>query len=65
MSFTYANRKRSAQTPPNPVEQSSGPDYQALMTGAARPTAAQKGRPIDLDAAMKAKMERAFGTCPR
>ena len=31
------------------------------MTGAARPTAAQKGRPIDLDAAMKAKMEHAFG----
>ena len=31
------------------------------MTGAARPTAAQKGRSFDLDAAMKAKMENAFG----
>ena len=31
------------------------------MTGAARPTAAQKGRSIDLDAAIKAKMEHAFG----
>ena len=31
------------------------------MTGAARPSAAQKGRSIDLDAAMRAKMEHAFG----
>ena len=38
-----------------------GPDFNALMTGAARPSTAQKGRPINLDAAIKAKMENAFG----
>ena len=31
------------------------------MSGQATPTAAQKGQPFDLDAAMKAKMENAFG----
>jgi hypothetical protein len=34
---------------------------EALMNGTARPTAAQKGQSFDLDAAMKAKMENAFG----
>ena len=33
----------------------------ALMTGAAKPSAAQKGRSIDLDGAIRAKMEHAFG----
>jgi|GEM_PF-6803878 len=31
------------------------------MSGAAKPTAAQKGRSIDLDGAIRAKMEHAFG----
>ncbi len=40
---------------------SNAPDFSALMNGTARPTAAQKGQSFDLDAAMKAKMENAFG----
>ena len=63
MSFTYKHRAGSKETkPPDSVrETAQGPSLAALMRGAARPTAAQKGRPFDLDAAMKAKMENAFG----
>ena len=63
MSCTYDQRKRP-QGPKNIEPERTaapGPSMEALMTGTARPTAAQKGRPIDLDAAMKAKMEHAFG----
>ena len=63
MSYSYEQRKRSGKPQISPPEQASvpGPDLDALKAGAAMPTAAQKGTPFDLDAAMKAKMERAFG----
>ena len=62
MSYTYDQRKRpQAQNAAAERTTAPGPDLNALMTGAARPSAAQKGRSIDLDAAMKAKMENAFG----
>ena len=63
MSYTYDQRKRP-QGPQNAEPEPAGasiPNYQALLNGTARPTAEQKGRPFDLDAAMKAKMENAFG----
>ena len=63
MSYIYDQRKRlqgQQNTAPEPAS-APGPDLNVLMTGAARPSAAQKGRPIDLDAAMKARMEHAFG----
>ena len=63
MSFTYDQRRRSLglqnQTPEPSA--TSGPGMDALMNGTAKPTAAQKGRSIDLDGAIKAKMEHAFG----
>ena len=63
MSYTYEKRKRP-QGPQNTEPQRTtapGPDFDALMNGTARPSAAQKGRSFDLDAAMKSKMEQAFG----
>ena len=38
-----------------------GPGMEALIAGTARPSAAQKGQSFDLDAAIKSKMENAFG----
>ena len=63
MSYAYDQRKRPQGPQNSAPEQTAapGPDLSALMTGAARPSAAQKGQSIDLDAAMKAKMEHAFG----
>ncbi len=63
MSFTYEKRRRApGQEPAEPERKTTpGPDMNALMSGRARPSAAQKGRPIDLDAEIKAKMEHAFG----
>ena len=63
MSHIYDQRKRPQgpqSAPPEPAA-APGPSMDALMAGTARPTAEQKGRSIDLDAAMKAKMEHAFG----
>ncbi len=63
MSYVYDQRKRS-YWPKNRTSEPSAapnPDFTALMNGTAMPTAAQKGTSIDLDAAMKAKMEHAFG----
>ena len=63
MSYVYDQRKRP-QGPKNTEREHSaapGPGMDALMNGTARPTAAQKGQSFDLDAAMKAKMENAFG----
>jgi|GEM_PF-3395465 len=61
MSYTYEQRKRP-QGPQSPaLKQSAEPGLEALMNGQVRPTAAQKGRQIDLDGAIKAKMEHAFG----
>ena len=63
MSYIYKQRKRPQGPQDTEPERTAapGPDYDALMSGRARPTAAQKGRSFDLDAAMKAKMENAFG----
>ena len=70
MRFTYEQRKRphikdntppSAETAYPSADAAPGPGMEALMAGTARPSAAQKGRPFDLDTAMKAKMENAFG----
>ena len=63
MAYEYDQRKRpqGRQTTAPEPETAPGPEFRALMTGASRPTAAQKGRSIDLDAAIKAKMEHAFG----
>ena len=63
MSYSYDQRKRpQGQKRPAPESAAApGPAFDALMSGTARPSSAQKGRPIDLDAAMKAKMEHAFG----
>ena len=63
MSYAYDQRRRPQGRQNTTQERFSvpGPDLDALMTGAALPSAAQKGRPIDLDVAMKAKMEHAFG----
>ena len=63
MSYIYDQRKRPQghqNTEPGRTA-SPGPGMEALMAGTARPTAAQKGQPFDLDAAIKAKMENAFG----
>ena len=63
MSHIYDQRKRPQKQSKAEPERTAapGPDLSALMTGAALPSAAQKGRSIDLDAAIKAKMEHAFG----
>ena len=63
MSYTYDKRKRpQGQTGTEPGRTAAPvPGMEALMSGRAAPTAAQKGQPFDLDAAMKAKMENAFG----
>lgn len=65
MSYTYDRQKRPDRQKTIAPEQTtaSGPDINALMRGTAAPSAAQKGRPLNLDAAMKAKMEKPLGTC--
>ena len=62
MSYEYKARRRTDRPAGKPAAGAApGPDPDALMAGLARPSAAQKGRPIDLDGAIRAKMERAFG----
>ena len=63
MSYIYDQRKRPQGPQTADPEQTTapGPSMEALMTGAARPSAAQKGQPFDLDAAIHTKMENAFG----
>ena len=63
MSYVYDQRKRPQGSNMSEPRQTAapGPGMESLMAGTARPTAAQKGQPFDLDAAMKAKMENAFG----
>ena len=63
MSYTYDKTRRyqGQQTPAPEQTTAPGPSMEALMSGQAMPSAAQKGQPFDLDAAMKAKMENAFG----
>ena len=63
MSYTYDQRKRPQGQQSRELERTTapGPGMEALMSGRAAPSAAQKGQSFDLDAAMKAKMENAFG----
>ena len=63
MSYTYDQRKRPQGQQTREPERTAapGPGMEALMSGRAAPSAAQKGRSFDLSAAMKAKMENAFG----
>ena len=63
MSYLYDQRKRPQGQQSKEPEQTTapGPGIDALMSGRAAPSAAQKGQPFDLDAAMKTKMENAFG----
>ena len=64
MPYIYEQRKKphpKGNALPPADTTSNVPDFSALMNGTARPTAAQKGQPFDLDAAMKGKMENAFG----
>ena len=63
MRHVYDQRKRPQGSNMSEPRQTTapGPGMDALINGTARPTAAQKGQPFDLDAAMKAKMENAFG----
>ena len=63
MSYTYDQRKRPRGPDKSDPEQTAapGPSMDALLSGRAAPSAAQKGQPFGLDAAMKAKMENAFG----
>ena len=63
MSYRYDQRRRPQRQNSKESERTAapGPGMEALMSGRAAPSAAQKGRSFDLDAAMKAKMENAFG----
>ena len=60
MSYTYAERKRG-NAPLRKDTAPAQPSMDALRTGAAAPTAEQKGRRVDLPEAMREKMESAFG----
>ena len=64
MSYTHAERKNRAITSETARRQSAapGPSQEALRSGAAKPSAEQLGRRVDLPDAMRAKMENAFGT---
>ena len=63
MVYTYKHHKPLRRQESAPLDQEAAlvPNLAALMNGTVRPTAAQKGRSIDLDGAIKAKMEHAFG----
>ncbi len=65
MSYTYAetaDRLRGEETASRTKETSeAGPSLAALRSGAASPSDGQRGRRVDLPAAMRAKMENAFG----
>ena len=60
MSYAYADKKRR-NSPPERDAAPAQPSLDALRTGAAAPTAEQKGRRVDLPDAMREKMETAFG----
>ena len=60
MSYTYADRRRT-ESAVHTETAPQGPSLDALRAGAAKPTAEQMGRRVDLPDAMRAKMEDAFG----
>lgn len=61
MSYVYADRKRAVNGTKHPETTPDQPSLEALRSGAASPTPEQKGHPVDLPDAMRAKMENAFG----
>ncbi len=61
MSYTYAEKKKSGRPAPGRETAPAQPSREALRSGAAKPTAEQMGRRVDLPDAMREKMENAFG----
>ena len=61
MSYTYESRKRAAGSTPA-REQTSPPEADARQYRGADTGPVPQGRQIDLEGAMRAKMENAFGT---
>ncbi len=61
MSHSYVGRKQAEKPAGKTDESVRGPSMDALLTGAAAPSAGQKGRRVDLPEAMRSKMESAFG----
>ncbi len=62
MDHTYTDHKPAGKAAPEKeTAELQGPSMAALRTGAAAPTPNQKGNPVDLPNAMRAKMENAFG----
>ena len=61
----YAQRRRHSPVKPAQAQTadtlSAGPSISALKAGAAAPSGEQLGRPVQLEAAIRAKMEHAFG----
>ena len=60
MGHTYTTRKRTENAASQKTADAQ-PSLDALRSGAAAPTQAQMGRPVDLPDAMREKMETAFG----
>ncbi len=62
MNHTYTSHKQAEKAvPEKETAELQGPSMAALRSGAAAPTPNQKGNPVDLPNAMRAKMESAFG----
>ena len=61
MSYTYAERKKTAGAKPDAAQTASPQRMEALQSGAAKPTAAEMGHRVDLPEAMRARMESSFG----
>ncbi len=61
MSYTYADRRRGDRRAQKKETGAAQPDFDALRSGAAQPTAEQMGHRVDLPDAMRTKMENAFG----
>ena len=61
MSYTYADRKRGGEAAPKKESEAAQPSFDALRSGAARPTQEQMGHRVDLPDVMRSKMENAFG----
>ncbi len=63
MSYTYDQKKRAEHggARKDTFPDAGGPSPDALRAGAAQPAPEQLGRRVDLPAAMRTKMENAFG----
>ncbi len=61
MTYSYAEKKRAAETAAQNKTGAAQPSLDALRSGAAAPTQEQMGHRVDLPDAMREKMENAFG----